>query len=135
MIEYYATIRTWHIGLALATGVLFALRGLLVLSGFAPLANHVATRYLSYSVDTALLTAALMLLTMLRLSPLSSPWLAAKIALLLAYVTFGSLALRRAATRSVQRWCFAGALLAYLLMLGIARAHDPSGWWLLLFST
>lgn len=128
MIEFYPAIRQLHIALAVGTGALFALRGLLVLTGRAALANHAAVRYLSYTIDTALLTAALMLLSVLRLSPLQTPWLAAKITLLLAYVVLGSLALRRAPTAQARRLCFIGALACYGLMFGIARAHDPLGW-------
>lgn len=128
MIEFYPQVRLLHIALAIATGALFAARGLLVQSGKARLANHVAVRYLSYTIDTALLTAALMLLTMLRLSPLETGWLAAKISLLGFYIVLGSLALRRARTARVSRLCFLGALASYGLMFGIARAHDPLGW-------
>jgi uncharacterized membrane protein SirB2 len=124
----YADLRLLHIALAVATGALFALRGVLVQSGRASLANHAAVRYLSYTIDTALLAAALMLLTMLRLSPLSTGWLAAKIVLLVVYILLGSLALRRAPTQRAKRLCFVGALASYGLILGIARAHDPLGW-------
>ncbi len=109
-------------------GALFTLRGLLVQAGRDALANHVGVRWLSYGIDTALLTAALMLLTMLHLSPLRTPWLALKILLLLGYIVAGSFALRRAPTRRARQLCFAAALACYLLMIGIARAHDPRGW-------
>lgn len=132
MIEYYPQIRNAHIGFALATGVVFLLRGVLVQAGRESIANHGLVRYFSYGIDTALLTAALMLLTVLRLSPIATPWLAAKLALLVSYILLGSFALRRARSRSSKLLCFGAALLAYALMLGIARAHDPGGWWLLL---
>lgn len=134
MIEFYPDIRFAHIVLAVATGLLFATRGLLVQAGRAALANHVAVRYLSYTIDTALLTAALMLLTMLRLSPLNTPWLALKMGLLVAYVVLGSLALKRAPTPASRRACFIAALAVYGLMIGIARSHDPRGWLLWLGS-
>lgn len=131
MIEFYPQIRLLHIALAAATGLLFLLRGLLVLGGREPVANHAAVRWLSYSIDTALLTAALMLLTVLHLSPLRTPWLAVKIVLLLAYIVAGSFALRRARTPRAKLACFITALACYLLMIGIARAHDPLGWLML----
>lgn len=132
MIEYYLQIRHFHIGFAIATGVVFMLRGFLVLAGRESIANHTAIRYLSYSIDTALLTAALMLLTMLQLSPLSTPWLTVKIGLLIGYIVFGSYALRRARSRRAKLLCFLAALLIYVSMLGIARTHDPGGIWSLL---
>jgi uncharacterized membrane protein SirB2 len=132
MIEYYLQIRNVHIACAIATGGLFLLRGVLVQARRESIANHGLVRYFSYGIDTALLTAALMLMTVLRLSPLATPWLAVKLALLVGYILLGSFALRRARSRSSKLLCFGGALLAYALMLGIARARDPGGWWLLL---
>ena len=134
MTEFYPEIRLIHIALAIATGVLFVMRGLLVQAGRAALANHVVVRYLSYTIDTALLTAALVLLAVLHLSPLDTPWLALKIALLLAYVVLGSLALKRAPSAAARLACFIGALAVYGLMIGIARSHDPRGWLLWLGS-
>lgn len=128
MIEFYPQIRLLHITLAIATGTLFALRGVLVLQGRDALANHEAVRWLSYTIDTSLLTVALLLLTVLHLSVTDTPWLLIKLVLLVVYIVLGSLALRRAPTPRSRRICLAGAVLTYLLIFGIARAHDPLGW-------
>jgi uncharacterized membrane protein SirB2 len=126
MIEFYAEIRMVHVATVVASGALFLLRGLLVQAGRGPLALSPLPRYLSYAVDTTLLTAALMLLTILPAGVFSNGWLAAKLALLPVYVGLGWLALR--AGRPAHRLaCFAGALLAYGCMFAIARAHDPLG--------
>ena len=64
MIEFYPQIRSVHILAVCLSGGLFALRGLGVLAGMRwPQVAFV--RYLSYSIDTVLLTAALMLVTIL----------------------------------------------------------------------
>ena len=55
-------------------------------------------RYLSYSIDTVLLTAALMLLTILPGAMFANGWLATKLVLLVAYVVLGSFALKRGRT-------------------------------------
>ena len=81
MIEFYAQIRLVHIASVIASGSLFLLRGLLVTSGRA-WGNHPALRYLSYGIDTVLLTAALMLMAALNVHPGNQPWLAAKVSLL-----------------------------------------------------
>ena len=81
------------------------------------------SRYLSYAIDTALLTAAFMLLTILPAAAFSNGWLITKLALLPAYIGLGWLALRGTGNR---RLCyFAGALLAYVCMFAIAHAHNP----------
>jgi hypothetical protein len=81
MIEFYPDIRWVHICAVIASGSLFALRGAGVLSGarwpmWAPL------RYLTYTIDTVLLTAALMLVTILHQYPFVQAWLTVKLLLL-----------------------------------------------------
>ncbi len=64
MIEFYPQIRAVHIVAVIASGALFALRGAGVLCGARwPMAAPL--RYLSYSIDSVLLTAALMLIAVL----------------------------------------------------------------------
>src|SRR3954462_1675333 len=74
MIEFYPEIKLVHVGAVIASGSLFALRGTLMLAR-SPLANHAALRYLSYAIDTTLLTAALMLVTILHQYPFVQAWL------------------------------------------------------------
>jgi uncharacterized membrane protein SirB2 len=74
MIAFYLQIKAVHVAAIIASGGLFALRGAAVLAGARwPMAAPL--RYLSYTIDTALLTAALMLLTALKLNPFAVPWL------------------------------------------------------------
>jgi uncharacterized membrane protein SirB2 len=89
-------------------------------------------RYLSYTIDTVLLTAALMLATMLRQYPFVQPWLTVKVLLLVVYVVLGSHALKRGATRTVRASAYIAALLVYVFIISVARAHDPRGVWALL---
>lgn len=126
LIEFYPLIKGAHVGLALLSGGLFAGRGVGVLMGAtAPMASPV--RRLSQVIDTALLTAALLLLTALQLNPLATPWLLAKLGLLVAYIGLGTLALRRASTRRGKALAFILALLCFSTMVAIARTHDPLG--------
>lgn len=126
MIEYYLQVKHAHIGLVLLSGGLFALRGTAALAGMRwPLAAPV--RYLSYTIDTALLTAALMLLVVLQLNPFATGWLGVKLLLLVAYIALGALALKRARTGTARALCFAAALAAFGFMYSVARAHHPLG--------
>ncbi len=127
MIEYYPAIKSAHIGLVLASGSLFALRGALALAGKS-VAGHPLLRYSSYAIDTALLGAAFVLMSIVHMYPLSHDWLTLKIALLLVYIVLGSFALKRARTARMRAACYLAALLVYLTMFGIARAHHPLGW-------
>ena len=75
-----------------------------------------------------LLTAALMLATMLHQYPFVHGWLTAKVLLLVVYVVLGSYALKRGATRDRQgAGAFVAALLVYGFIISVARAHDPRG--------
>lgn len=126
MIELYPHIRWVHIAAVIASGSLFALRGAGTLIGWHwPM--HAALRYLSYSIDTVLLVAALMLATLLHQYPFVHAWLTVKVILLVGYIVLGSLALKRAPTKRAQGWSYAGALLLFLCILSVARTHHPLG--------
>jgi uncharacterized membrane protein SirB2 len=84
-------------------------------------------RYLSYSIDTVLLTAALMLSSMLRLYPFVHSWLTAKVLLLGVYVVLGSFALKRGRSRRVRLVCWLAALGVFAFIYSIARAHHALG--------
>jgi uncharacterized membrane protein SirB2 len=126
MIEFYPQIKLVHVAAVIASGSLFLLRGLSVQAG-RPWAMAAPLRYLSYGIDSVLLTAALMLLTILPTAVYSNGWLAVKLSLLIAYVGLGTFALKRGRTRLTRFACFIGALAVYGAMLAIARTHDPLG--------
>lgn len=130
--EFYPQVRAVHILAALLSGSLFALRGACVIAGMRwPRAAPV--RYLSYAIDTTLLTAALMLVTMLPAAMFANHWLTVKLCFVAAYVALG-IAAMRARRRGVQAGLYSAALLAFALVVGIARAHHPLGWFVRWFA-
>jgi uncharacterized membrane protein SirB2 len=128
VLEFYPQIKWVHIACVLASGLLFALRGLLVQAGHAGAAQWEPVRWLSYAIDTTLLTAALMLLSILPGALFANGWLTTKMVLLVVYVVLATLALKRANSRRARAICFALALGTYFFMLGVARMHHPLGW-------
>ena len=126
MLEFYPQIRAVHIAAVMASGLLFLLRGAAAQFG-ATWAMATPLRYLSYSIDTVLLTAALMLATILHQYPFAQGWLTAKVLLLVIYVVLGSFALKRGRTRALRTSCWIAALLVFLFIVSIARAHHPLG--------
>jgi uncharacterized membrane protein SirB2 len=84
-------------------------------------------RWLSYGIDTVLLSAGVTLWAVLSLDPVRSPWLGTKLLLLVLYIVLGSLALKRAPTPTTRRLSFAAALGLYLFMASVAVAHHPLG--------
>ena len=126
MIAFYLQIKWMHVFAVLASGALFATRGAFVLAGARwPMAAP--WRYLSYSIDTVLLTAAAMLASILPSAAFANGWLAAKLVLLPVYVVLGSFALKRARTRRGRALSYAAALAVFGFIIGIARAHHPLG--------
>ena len=126
MIEVYPQIKQFHIFVALLSGSLFALRGGFALAG-ARWPRALPVRWLSYAIDTSLLTAAMMLLSILPWPMFANGWLLAKIALLFVYVVLGVLAMRPQRSRRERSLYYAAALLAFAAIYGIARAHHPMG--------
>jgi uncharacterized membrane protein SirB2 len=126
MLEFYPQIRLVHIVCVIASGLLFALRGTLMLAGVRAY-NHIALRALSWAIDTTLLTAALMLATLLHQYPFVHGWLTAKLLLLVIYIGLGTMALKRSHTTRQRALWFVAALLVYLSIVSVARAHHPLG--------
>ena len=126
MDAFYAEIRFVHIAAVLASGGLFLTRGLVLFSGLGwAMAGPI--RYLSYTIDTVLLTAALMLMTIVRQYPFVDPWLTVKVLLLVVYIALGVIAFATAAPRHVRAGCWVAALIVFAFIYSVARAHDPFG--------
>lgn len=126
MIDFYPEIRLVHIYAVLASGTLFAIRGLAMNVG-AGWAMAAPLRYLSYTIDTVLLTAALMLATILHQYPFVHGWLTVKVCLLVVYIVLGSLALKRARSARMRWVSYGAALMVFAFIISVARAHQPFG--------
>ena len=122
----YLQIRLAHVICVCCSGGLFALRGMLTVAR-VPWVNHPALRWLSYTIDTCLLTAALMLVTIVHQYPFVNGWLTMKVLLLVPYVALGWYALHRARTQAVRITALLSALLVFLFIASVAWWHDPAG--------
>jgi uncharacterized membrane protein SirB2 len=127
VIVFYPQIKLVHVLAVLLSGTLFATRGAAVLAG-ARWPMWAPVRYASYVIDTTLLTAALMLFGMLPKAMFANGWLAVKLGLLVAYIVSGTFALRRARSPRGRAVAYAAAIVVFMTMAGIARAHHPMGW-------
>ena len=126
MEAFYLDIRAVHIGSVALSGLLMLLRGV-AYNGFgATWVMAWPVRTLSYTIDTVLLTAALMLTTIIQQFPFVDGWLTMKVLLLIVYIMLGYHALRARPVR--LRWAsLAGAALTFGLIVTVARAHSPLG--------
>lgn len=126
MIEFYWQIKWVHVAAVILSGSLFFVRGAGVLANMRwPMAAPL--RYVTYAVDTTLLTAAFMLATILRQYPFVHHWLTVKVLLLVVYIVLGTFALKRGKTRKERAIFWIAALAVYLFMVSVARLHHPLG--------
>ena len=126
MEEFYLDIRGIHIGAVIVSGSLFLIRaiGHNLLGSKWPMAS--ALRFLVWTVDTILLTAALMLMTIVQQFPFVDSWLTVKVLLLVAYIVIGWWAFR-AERKPVRIACSVGALAVFGFIITVARTHNPLG--------
>jgi uncharacterized membrane protein SirB2 len=127
MEAYYPEIRNVHIAAVLASGALFLLRGLGVNLFGASWPMWAPVRYLGYAIDTIFLTAALMLMTIVRQYPFVHAWLTVKVLLLVAYIVLAHFALKRDKTRAERLGFYIAALAVFGYIYSVARAHNPLG--------
>jgi uncharacterized membrane protein SirB2 len=127
MEAFYLEIRHIHIAAVLSSGALFLVRALAGNVFGATWTMSAPLRYLSYTIDSILLTAALMLMTIVKQFPFVDGWLTAKVLLLTAYIVLGSYALKRAKTKGGRLLFTGAALIVFLFIVTIARTHSPLG--------
>jgi len=124
----YTTTKHLHLAVVGLSVSLFALRGLGALAGRAWVMNT-QVRRISMAMDTLLLGLGLSLWWQLGVSLAETPWLATKLALLVAYVVLGSLALKRAPTLRTKALCLVLALAVVGQMAAVALTKQPLGFW------
>ena len=127
MEEFYLQIRTVHIWAVTASGLLFALRGGAFNLLNATWPRALPTRLLSWTIDTTLLTAALMLMTVVRQYPFVDHWLTVKVVLLVVYIGLGTQAFASGHSRRTRTGFWVAALLLFAFIVTVARAHHPLG--------
>jgi len=128
--EYYFPLILVHVACAVLSGGLFILRGVLRARD-AAVANARPVRFLSYGLDSILLTAAILLMGVTHRYPFADTWLTVKVALVALYVVLGIVALKRGRTPGARRAAFYAALTVYVYIIGVAFAHHPLGWFAL----
>jgi len=91
------------------------------------LLNHKLIRILPHIVDTILLVSAIALTIILSQYPFLADWLTVKFFALIAYIIFGTIALKRGKTRKIRIVALSGALLTFAFVASVAYYHHPLG--------
>lgn len=118
----YFVLKNLHITLAIVSFVLFLIRaGASINRSRSP---SLMFRVVAHLIDTMLLGLGVTLAYMLSINPLDTPWLAAKIFAILAYIACGTVVMR---AKKMQVKIFAMvlslALIAYVFTIALTK--DP----------
>lgn len=116
----YQVLKHAHAGLAYLSVTLFATRAVLSYTRPALLQAR-ALKIAPHVIDTGLLAAAITLAVMAGLSPHNQPWLAAKIAALLAYIALGSIGLKKLHGSPLRAVVLAAAVAMPMYMIAVAK--------------
>jgi uncharacterized membrane protein SirB2 len=128
MFEFYLPIKSVHLYAVTVSGTLFFCRAIGAIAATS-WPRHPLVRYLSWTIDTVLLTAALMLATLLPPAVFSNGWLAAKLTLVVLYILTGAMTLRATASRRTRIVALIASILLFATIVTIAHTHDPRGPW------
>jgi uncharacterized membrane protein SirB2 len=127
----YPALKALHVGCAVLSITGFAARGMLMLRD-SPLLGAHWLRIAPHVVDTILLASALRLTVLIGQYPFTHGWLTAKLLALVAYILFGTVALKRGRSKRVRAAAFALALMTVLYIVSVALTRNPLGFLALL---
>jgi uncharacterized membrane protein SirB2 len=120
----YLAIKHLHITLAIISISSFVIRGALKLLG-SRLLRIKWVRILPHIVDTLLLGCGVYMAFALGIKPGNTPWLAAKLTALLAYIGFGLITLRLAKTNNIRGIAYGLAIASFTYMFLVAKTRMP----------
>lgn len=123
----YLVLKYLHVSCVVLSGWGFCLRGWWMLTDSA-LLRHRLVRRAPHVVDSLLLASALTMAILSHQYPFAQAWLSAKVLGLLAYILFGSLALKRGKTKASRACFFMLALLSYAYIVSVALTRNPFPW-------
>jgi len=116
-----------HITCVALSYSLFFLRGIWMLRD-SSLLHRRWVKIAPHMVDTLLLASAIALAWQIGISPLSNPWLGAKIIALLFYIVIGAFALKYGKTKRIRLLAWLAAQMAFFYIVGVAVTHNPAPW-------
>jgi uncharacterized membrane protein SirB2 len=119
----YLALKHLHVTCVVLSGTGFFLRGCWMLLE-SPWLQHRLTRTLPHLVDTLLLSSAITMAVLSQQYPFAQDWLTAKFFGLLAYIVFGSLALKRGKTKPHCLVYFGCALLSFAYIVSVALTRQ-----------
>lgn len=120
----YLAVKHLHMTFAALSGMLFLLRGVLMLQDSALLQQRWA-KIVPHAIDTVLLASALVMVFWSAQYPFVEGWLTAKVLALIAYILLGTIALKRGKTKQVRLAAFLAALAVFAYIVKVALTRQP----------
>ena len=120
----YLVLKYLHVASVVLSGLGFSLRGWWMLNDSPQLKTRLA-RVVPHVIDSVLLGSALLMAWQSSQYPFAQGWLTAKFFGLLAYILCGTMALKRARTKSRRVVFLVLALLAYAYIVNVALTRNP----------
>ncbi|MDD5364590.1 MAG: SirB2 family protein [Gallionellaceae bacterium] len=122
----YTLLKLIHVGTVYITFGLFLVRGIWMLLD-SPRLQDRWVKVVPHLNDTLLLTAAIAMLVVGGLNPISHPWLLVKIIGLLLYIWLGTMALKRGRTKGQRTLYFVAALatIGYIIAVAVTKQVIP----------
>jgi uncharacterized membrane protein SirB2 len=122
----YAFLKATHVACVALSYTLFFVRGVWMMRAPEMLLRR-WVRIVPHVIDTVLLASAIGLLALLGLNPFVTPWLAAKLVGLVAYIGLGIVALRlgRTCGARIAAWIVAQAAFFYIVAVALTRQALP----------
>ncbi|MCV6589719.1 MAG: SirB2 family protein [Marinobacterium sp.] len=123
----YLALKHIHLTAITLSFALFALRAFWMLQDSARLQQR-WVKIVPHIIDTVLLVSALSLAVLLQQYPFVDSWLTAKVLALLAYIGFGTVALKRGRSLNIRVIALAGAILSAAYIVSVALSRTPWPW-------
>lgn len=120
----FEILKLLHVSCVVLSLTLFQIRAWRAVSGHAP--SGFRDKILPHLVDTLLLLSAIGLLLVIRLNPLSAPWLVAKFLALPVYVILGYQAMKSIGNRRRQIFLVLAATICVAYIVGVAMTRNPA---------
>lgn len=115
----YFAVKHLHMTCAALSGILFFVRGILMLRD-SPRLHLNWLNNSTYVIDTLLLASALAMVVWSAQYPFVQGWLTAKVIAVVAYILAGAVALKRGKTKSIRTGAFITAVLLFGYIVKVA---------------
>jgi len=119
----YTLIKMIHVSSVVTSFLFFFIRGIWLIRESTILRQR-WVKILPHVVDTVLLASAITLAYKIQQTPISDPWLTAKVSGLLIYIGLGMVAMRFGKTRRIRinAWIAAQCVFAYIVAVALTKS-------------